>query len=178
MSINTLRSSSNPALSALFWLSLAFFLALAALAASLAYLESTTPEASEQEAALNSLSRQFDELEGMTAVQRERLVSAWLTVDEGSVPVVLANHACLVYELSACSEAAMEAAVDRAVEKEIGGVLLAPVRFASASCMTFGGERCPWPYVALNREGAKIHLTRIIDRARALHAEAVSSSSM
>jgi hypothetical protein len=168
MKSSTLRLHTNRALNAFLWLKLA---CVWLFAASLSYYALKTSSGRAAEATAASLNQRFAALEGMTAEQRESAVSAWLAKDEGSVLVILASHACGVYDLSACSDPLLSEAVDRAVEKGVGGALLAPVRFASYSCLILAGDRCPLAFRSLNRHGARHDLTRIIERMRTAHYE-------
>lgn len=136
-------------------------------AASLSYFHLRRPSEDRTLASIESVNRQFAALEGMPPSKRDQAVSEWLSRADGSALVLLSIRACDVYGLSACNESATSIAIDKAFEADLGGHLLAPVRGASAACMSILGNQCPGSLRVLNRKAYADEIAAFARRSRA-----------
>lgn len=138
-----------------------------AFAASLGYFYLKQTPDDRTLASIESANREFAALEGMPPSKREQTVAEWLARADGNAPVLLSIRACDVYALSACNESATSVAIDQAFEADLGGPLLAPVRGASAACMSILGNQCPRSLRVLNRKGYEDDVAAYAKRSRA-----------
>lgn len=159
------------------WSLLTASIGMWAFAASLGYFYLKQTPDDRTLASIESANREFAALERMPPPKREQTVAEWLSRADGNASVLLSFRACDVYGLSACNESATSLAIEQAFEADLGEPLLAPVRGASAACMSILGSQCPRSLRVLNRKGYGDEVAAYARRSRAALAPVAAIST-